>query len=452
MSVLVLTDFSPEAQPAVDAAAALSRRMGGVLVIAHAIELPPPAVVHAGPTVSDSWTAEARTEATAQLEKLAARLAAAGVTVRTAITDGPRTEAIAHLAREAAAELVVVGSHGRGALARLALGSFADDAADASGRPTLIVRGDGAQLAGLGDRPLKVFAAIDASRPSEGAIAWLRAVRQRTPVDVTFGHCYWPPGEYHRLGLHGPRSLVDADAEVVEVIRRELEAKVGTLPGEGAVRWRVGPGFGRPAEWLARWAQAAEADVIVTGTHGRHGLARLWHGSTARDLAHVAPMPVLVVPGEPAVGKAPDVPAPVRRLVAATDFSASGDAAVRHAFSLLGAGGTIELLHVTPMHGPPSAPVAALDARQKAELEAQLRTRIPPGLASHGIDAHVHVLDAVSAGEGITQAAERFGADAIVVGTHGKTGIGQALLGSVALEVLRLAHKPVTVVRATVAG
>ena len=57
------------------------------------------------------------------------------------------------------------------------------------------------------------------------------------------------------------------------------------------------------------------------------------------------------------------------------------------------------------------------------------------------------MLDAVSAGEGIAQAAERLGADAIVVGTHGTTGLGKALLGSVALEVLRLAHRPVTVVR-----
>jgi len=449
MKILVLTDFSPASQHAIDAGAALSRRFGGELVVGHVVELPPPAVVHAGPAVADGWTAEARKAAADQLEQLAARLAKGGAAVRTALADGPRIEAIAQLAREAAAELVVVGSQGRGALARLALGSFADDAADASGRPTLIVRGDATGLEGTGAGPLRIFAAIDASRPSKGVVDWLRAVRAKLPVDVTFGHCYWPPGEYHRLGLHGPRSLVDADAEVVEVLRRELEANVGVLPGEGALRWRIGPGFGRPAEWLSRWAQAAHAELIVTGTHGRHGLSRLWHSSTARDLAHVAPVPVLVVPGEASAVVKNDVPAPLRRVVAATDFSPSGDAAVRHAFSMLGAGGFLELLHVGPMHGPPSAPVAAYTEAQRADAEAQLRARIPAGLASYGLDVHVHVIDAERAGEGICQAAERLGADAIVVGTHGKTGaLAAVLLGSVAMEVLRHSTRPVTVVRA----
>ena len=41
-----------------------------------------------------------------------------------------------------------------------------------------------------------------------------------------------------------------------------------------------------------RWG----ADLIVVGTHGRHGLARLFFGSVSEDIASGAEVPVLVVP------------------------------------------------------------------------------------------------------------------------------------------------------------
>ena len=41
----------------------------------------------------------------------------------------------------------------------------------------------------------------------------------------------------------------------------------------------------------ARWS----ADLIVMGTHGRRGVARMWLGSVAEQVARVAPCPVLFV-------------------------------------------------------------------------------------------------------------------------------------------------------------
>ena len=52
--------------------------------------------------------------------------------------------------------------------------------------------------------------------------------------------------------------------------------------------------FGRPESEIQRVADAKEADVIVVGSHGRHGLALLL-GSTANGVLHGATCDVLAV-------------------------------------------------------------------------------------------------------------------------------------------------------------
>ena len=53
--------------------------------------------------------------------------------------------------------------------------------------------------------------------------------------------------------------------------------------------------LGIPATEIARFAKEKEADMIVVGTHGRTGLARVLMGSTAESLLREAPCQVLVV-------------------------------------------------------------------------------------------------------------------------------------------------------------
>jgi nucleotide-binding universal stress UspA family protein len=66
-------------------------------------------------------------------------------------------------------------------------------------------------------------------------------------------------------------------------------------------------------------------------------------------------------------------------------------------------------------------------------------------------DAHVphtvRVLEGFDAPAGIVKEAEAVGAELIVVGSHGRTGLRRALIGSVAERVVRAAHCPVLVYR-----
>jgi nucleotide-binding universal stress UspA family protein len=143
---------------------------------------------------------------------------------------------------------------------------------------------------------------------------------------------------------------------------------------------------------------------------------------------------------------------PVKRLVVATDFSATAEraltASIRFA-KLMGA--TLDLVHVysvpspgamSPMPGvvPPRAPgpdeLRAIEGRLDA-LRSKARE-----LGLQCLSANLVGDPAVE----ITSYARRIGAELIVVGTHGRTGIRRALLGSVAELVLRKARCPVLVV------
>ena len=53
--------------------------------------------------------------------------------------------------------------------------------------------------------------------------------------------------------------------------------------------------FGAPAEEIARYADACDADLIIMGTHGRSGIAHALMGSVAEQVVRVAPCPVLLV-------------------------------------------------------------------------------------------------------------------------------------------------------------
>jgi nucleotide-binding universal stress UspA family protein len=52
---------------------------------------------------------------------------------------------------------------------------------------------------------------------------------------------------------------------------------------------------GSPVREIARFAKEKEADMIVVGTHGRTGVARVLMGSTAESLLRESPCQVLVV-------------------------------------------------------------------------------------------------------------------------------------------------------------
>ncbi len=148
---------------------------------------------------------------------------------------------------------------------------------------------------------------------------------------------------------------------------------------------------------------------------------------------------------------------PLRSVLCPTDLSPAGDAAAEVAFALTGAGGTVHLLHVDvpplvaspldlpPMPLRPAAPEAA--AKALAEARAHLLRLVPGGAQGRGVGHEVHVSSATDAVDAILRAAETLKVDAIVLGSHGRTGLARLLLGSVAAAVSQHARVRVLLVR-----
>ncbi|HSE94887.1 MAG TPA: universal stress protein [Methylomirabilota bacterium] len=142
MTLLCPTDFSECADAAQAVAARLARRLQADLVLLHvAVEAP---LYHEG------WasTAEVRRVFEIQrqwakdtLDDRATEIHGTGVTARGAVVDGVAHEAIVAEAERLGAEMIVMGTHGRGGLARFLLGSVADRVIRLAPCPVLTVRG-----------------------------------------------------------------------------------------------------------------------------------------------------------------------------------------------------------------------------------------------------------------------------------------------------------------------
>ncbi|HQU17145.1 MAG: hypothetical protein B7Z66_14725 [Chromatiales bacterium 21-64-14] len=84
---------------------------------------------------------------------------------------------------------------------------------------------------------------------------------------------------------------VDIENQLVERAQAELEGRVARQGLAGA---EVHVEVGSPKREIVHFAEQCGADLIVVGTHGRHGLSLLL-GSTANGVLHHAPCDVLAV-------------------------------------------------------------------------------------------------------------------------------------------------------------
>lgn len=141
----------------------------------------------------------------------------------------------------------------------------------------------------------------------------------------------------------------------------------------------------------------------------------------------------------------------IRSILCPVDFSATSEEALRYAVSLASQLGVTEV-HLLHVHQPPAVtlpngssatPDGAADAKNRAarELESMAKR-----YSAHGAAVIPHLVEGVPY-EAIVAGARTMGADMIVIGTHGRTGLKHALLGSVAERVTRLSPVPVCSVR-----
>ena len=231
--------------------------------------------------------------------------------------------------------------------------------------------------------------------------------------------------------------------ELVDDADRGVAAAVTTVRTIGATRVSSIVINGSPWETIVDHAERTpEIDLIVSGTRARTGLARAFLGSVAEMIVRHAPCSVLAVPdgGDK----------PFQRVLCPIDFSPSSRFALELVAELAGSRETsITLLHVID---PPRAYneepfLTALDGG----LVKRSHTLLDQWAAEVTAKRPIRTSSAVRIGRAgpeiraLLDEGEPF--DLVAMGSHQRTGIRRAVLGSVAETTLRHAHRAVLVAR-----
>jgi nucleotide-binding universal stress UspA family protein len=285
------TDFSALASEAVYIAAAMARRLETKLVLVHVDQL-------LGALVSNPVVLEAAIlQRRGDLDDEAQRVRELGTQVDEKFLSGSACDELVTAAKKSKARFIVVGAVGHGLARRLLVGSVAERTAETSHIPTLVVRPGGRLGSWIrGERPLKVLVGYDFSAASDSALDWVNQLRGIGQCQSTVLYSSWPPDEARRLGHQGPLPLAVNPKKIQKVLERDLTERVATFLPEQEVTAIVEPGWGTPEGYLFEIASKRHVDLIVVGTHQRHGVGRVLLGSVSRAILHHAKMTVAVVP------------------------------------------------------------------------------------------------------------------------------------------------------------
>jgi nucleotide-binding universal stress UspA family protein len=195
---------------------------------------------------------------------------------------------------------------------------------------------------------------------------------------------------------------------------------------------------GDPRAVIADVVEQRNVDMVVMGTHGRHGFSKLFVGSVAEEVMRSLPCPVLTV--GPDVRPLIDEEWP-RRILFATEFAEGSMHALPHALAIANANQSeLFLLHTVPL----------VPWEQQSEMgvvyQRRLRKLVPDAAEQHcSIDGGV-CFDL--AAPGILRTAQTRKSDLIVMGVHHARlpKFDAHLLGTTSYEVISNARCPVLTV------
>lgn len=294
MPIVCGTDFSVTADHAVTAAAVIARRAGTSLELVCATG----ARLHvaAFPDTAQGLHLGAATRAE-QLAAQVARLRGDGIAADGTLDPQVAEDALVSRARQHDVPLVVLGAVGHSTIERLLVGSVAGRVAMTSPKPVLVVREGGSwQRWRDGGAPLRVLVAFDAGHSARAAMAWGGWLASLGNVQLTAGWVVHPAFENQRLGAGGPGAGVELLPATHDALESEFAARVAEALPDRPVELQLEPNLGRVDSALIELAHARHTDLLVVGSHQRHGFERLWEASVSRGVLHHAPMSVAVVP------------------------------------------------------------------------------------------------------------------------------------------------------------
>jgi nucleotide-binding universal stress UspA family protein len=236
------------------------------------------------------------------------------------------------------------------------------------------------------------------------------------------------------------KAMADATAYVTGfVVRSEGDSSVEALAYSGD-----------PASLIVDEARARPSSLIAMSTHGRSGVGELVYGSVSGEVIRRAESPVLVIP--PGCERSWSAERRGRVLVA-LDGSALSEAilpealdvaqALRVAMTLLRVVAVTSFIHVEGYPDPVEVPTEGISS---GEAEAYLNG-LATELRREGRWVSIDTPEALDAASAILLAAQNPETALIAMATHGRGGLAELVLGSVATAVVKQATVPVLLLR-----
>ena len=149
---------------------------------------------------------------------------------------------------------------------------------------------------------------------------------------------------------------------------------------------------------------------------------------------------------------------PFASVLCPTDLSDTGDGAIAVAYRLAADDGRVHLLHIceppflgNPLYGPYVQGYVPTPEELKAGEERamqRLHRLVPEDAKARGVHTEFHLVHGVNVATVVEEEYRRLGCNVVVMGTHGRTGLGRILMGSVATDVVRKRGLPVILVHA----
>jgi nucleotide-binding universal stress UspA family protein len=294
-NILCPTDLSDESLPSVTYAAALARWHTAQLTLLHVVPAFDPVMVRPGTLGGpvEFVTPASREEVIEALERVVETADAGGIQATCTVDAGDPSRRIVDQALTIPADLIVIGTHGRGGFERLMLGSVAEKVLRKSPCPVMTVPPHAVARRSADVRLEKILCAMDYSTSALQAFGFALDLAGQAEGSVTVMHAIeWLTDE-------DPQAHADFNASqyrqyLIDEARRRVRALIAAEPRRPRAVEDV-VALGRPHREILRLATELPADLIVMGAQGRGGLGLALFGSTTQQVVRAAQCPVLTV-------------------------------------------------------------------------------------------------------------------------------------------------------------
>ncbi len=296
--VLIPLDGSELAEQAIPFGHAVAHEAGTMIYAQVVPEAEPLKSLTGGPVASaDEVAAIFQESAKSDLVQAAERWDGIAPRYEITVGVGDPADTILSLADEHRAELIVIASHGRGALGRWTFGSVADRLARTSTLPVLVIRPkDAAPEVDTLPEFERILLLTDGSERSLSAVDEAADLAKKLGKPVTMVRAIFPEAELAPSAGYGAVYAPELYDELTKSIEDEATKSLDAIAEQVKTH-------GAEAEYLLVHGPAAQTimsmatpnDLIVMTSHGRSGFRRWLIGSVAEKLVRDAPCPVMLV-------------------------------------------------------------------------------------------------------------------------------------------------------------